>query len=200
MIKKFLLLIFLLSSVHAQSVETVIQKVQNKFESLTSFSSQIVRVNSEGKVVFKGKFFYYNPNLYKIVLPQRKIIAIADTIWNFEKQRKRVVISPKGEGTSFFDIRAILFREIEKYDFKLLKPKGKGDEKFVLKIVRKGEKNAPVIFVGIGKDYFVNSLRILRQGAPEVEFDFTDVLFNKVKKEKVFKIKIPSDWKVIDLR
>jgi outer membrane lipoprotein-sorting protein len=201
MIKKFLLVILLSStSLFAQNAGTIIKKVQNKFNSVRSFSAEIVRTSENKKQTLQGNFYYYKPDYYKIVLPQREIISIADTIWNFEKNRKRIVVSQKDESISFFDIRKILFEAVKKFNIKIVKKEKNSKDKCLLKLFRKNERGFQTVFVEIGKNYFVRSVEVATSRTNKIRFEFKRLILNKVKKSETFKVRIPSNWKVIDLR
>ena len=201
MIKKFLIVILLVStSLFAQNAETIIKKVRNKFNSVESFSAEIVRTVKNNKQTLQGKFYYYKPDFYKIVLPQREIISIADTIWNFEKKRKRIIISQKDENISFFDIRRILFEAVKKFNIKIVESNKSSKDKFVLKLTPKNGQSGQTVFVGVDKNYFVRSVEVTAPGTQKLRFEFKHLILNKVKKSETFKVRILSNWKVINLR
>ncbi len=201
MIKRILLsFLFVTAVLKATDAEKVIENIRKKFNSIESFSAEIVAMNPAGNENFKGKFFYYKPDYYKIILPEREIISIADTIWSFEKSRKRVVITVRDETTPFFDIREILFREAAKYKIKLLKKRKKFRGKYVLKVLPKEGTEGNAVYIGVDKNFLVCSLQTESNGTPGVRFEFKNFVLNKLKKNSVFKIQIPVKWETVDLR
>lgn len=192
-----LLILFLSLSSFAQKENVAVKCLKEKFNSVRSFSAKIEQYKDGKKLSFKGKFYYYKPDYYKIVFPEREIVSVADTIRNFEKKRKRVVITLKDESVPFFDIRKILFDLSGKFNYKIVSKNRKG-LKYLLKVTPKdGGKS---FSVGIDKNCFVRSIGFQTSGTGSMVFKFKQIVLNKVNKQKIFSVKIPRGWKVIDLR
>ena len=76
----------------AQSAESVLKSLQNKFDSISDLSAD-VNQKSNGKSSLSGKLFFKKENKLRMEFGNQTIIADGTTSWNYNKKDKKVIIS-----------------------------------------------------------------------------------------------------------
>ena len=202
MSKKVLLWMFLFPLLlFSQNAESVLKMAREKFNSLDSFSAQFelitFREGSEGTKL-RGKFFFKQKEKYRVELPNSTIVSVKDTIWNFEKKRKQIVITLKEGTTTFFDLKKLLFDYTEKFKIQLVN--GSEGVKYLLEFRPKSaEADFKTALVGFDEKYLPVSVKINTKRGAVVKLNFSGFVFNRVK-DTLFSWRSLSKGKIIDLR
>lgn len=184
--------------------ENFIKEVQTKYSALNSsvieFVQEISSKAVEGKQKIAGKLFYQKKNRYRLELDGSLIVCDGETVHNYSRNAKRVVITKYEE--NFFSPQNLLV-DIPNYS----KIEFNGDElmdnkkiyKFSLTPTRSNpEFKSMILWIDENKTIW----KIQTEDWAGNNYTFIIQKFepNPDLKSELFKFKIPSGVKVIDLR
>lgn len=106
MIKKLALFIALL--LFGFTPNDFIQSLQDKFNSINDLQADFVQHIKSGldadKFKIEGKFYYKKGDRYKIEIKHKYIISNGTTLWNYDSNLNRVVISDANDDLNTFSL------------------------------------------------------------------------------------------------
>ncbi len=196
-VKLFLLIAVLSFQLFAQSAGTILNKIQQKYNSYENISAEFKQFNlKQTAPALKGKIFYSKGKV-KLLLPAAQIVIIKDTVWNYNKKLNQLAISLNEEEKPLFDFgnfsKDLLrnfnasVRKRKNFFEIILTPKGNNFEFEKLKLI-------------VGKNFLIRSVQAKGESFNRVKIDFENFGFNKITKRNFFKIKVPKNCRIIDLR
>ncbi len=194
--KKFSLftaiIVFLLTSGMVLGETTLLEKVKEKFEKEKSFSVEIVLSGGEQK----GKIYFQSPDFEKIHFGDYTIAVVSDTIWNFNKKIKRLVIQEKEDDFSPFSIYDILFKLPG--ECKYVENKGEGE--FTLFPKDEDALNVKSVKVKVNKSSLPVFVEVTDLNRKKFSFYLKNYSFGSGYDRSFFKIELPKGTKIVDLR
>ncbi|MEW6196219.1 MAG: outer membrane lipoprotein chaperone LolA [Bacteroidota bacterium] len=204
MVANFITLLFLLVyNYSVQSGNELLKRIQNEFRSFENFSAQFTQIiyDEQGKSTGRtsGKFTYKKKNKFIVELKNSSIVSNGETIWNYDKKLKRVVISYfDDEPTSFsldrfvFDYPALCRTRSVKID---------EPNQQLLELIPKDENlNFKSIKIWVGESYFINKLEIVDLSDLKFTIQISDVKKNQDISDSKFTFYPPKGIQIIDLR
>lgn len=97
MIRKFIPFFVLFTSffVYAQNAESLLNKVQEKFNSINSLQADYSSLINTGNSHFSlnGNIIYSKGNKFRLELKDKIIISDGKTVWNYDEKESRVIVS-----------------------------------------------------------------------------------------------------------
>ncbi len=185
-------ILFLLMSGAVFGKTTLLEKVKEKFEKEKSFAVEIVL--SGGRQ--KGKIYFQSPEFEKIYFGDYAIAVVSDTIWNFNKKIKRLVIQEKDEDFSPFSIYDILFKLPG--ECKYIENKGKGE--FTLIPNDEDALNVKSVKVKVNKSSLPVFVEVTDLNGKKFSFYLKNYSFGSGYDRSFFNIELPKGTKIVDLR
>lgn len=190
--------------IFAQSPNEILKKAQAKFNSITGLSANFSQtiVNPEGKPAGKdnGTFLYKRKN--KFIVDQKKstIVSNAESVWNYDKVNKKVVISTFYDEPTSFSIERFIFDYPALCRLKYVKEESSDNEKVIQLIPKDEQLDVKEIKIWINNNNLISKLEIVDLIDMRYSFGFTDIKENPEISESRFTFYPPKGIKVIDLR
>ncbi|MBK8945478.1 MAG: outer membrane lipoprotein carrier protein LolA [Ignavibacteriae bacterium] len=192
-----ILLFLLIISLFQNQTETLIKKIQEKFEITNNLKAEFVQ-SANNVNVMNGKFYFSQKNNYRIELEKNTIISDGKTIWNVDNSKKKVIISNVEDDPLAFSLREYI------YDY----PKG-------CKVTEeKIDENNFIIFLDatdsnfnfknaklwINSDFIITKILIEDFNGGNFEFRFSEININTNLSPSIFNFQENKGLKIIDLR
>jgi len=188
----------------AQSANDILKKAQAKFNSITSFSSNFsqVIISPEGKVSAKdnGTFIYKRKNKFIVDQKRSTIVSNAESVWNYDKKNKKVVISTFYDDPTSFSIERFIFDYPALCRIKFIKEESNDIEKVIQLIPKDDQLDVKEIKIWFNNNYLINRLEIVDLLDIRYSFNFTDIKENQEIPDSRFIFYPPKGIKIIDLR
>jgi len=112
MFKKLLLLSLFALSINAQTVNSIVQKIQIKFASVSDlkadFTQKIISSMSDSPITLNGKFYFKKDDKIRIEISDRTILSDGITIWNHDQKANKVIISHYNNDYTNFSLPVII--------------------------------------------------------------------------------------------
>lgn len=180
------------------SAQSLLKKVQNKFNSIKDISADFVQ-QTNGRESLKGKIKFKQKDKIRIEL--RNIIIVSDgkTNWNYNKKRNKIIISSVDkENPSVFSLRKF----IEEYPQLSNVSEKREKNTFILKIVPKKDSGLNFNYTEL---YFNTAYQIKEIFIKGAEYGSIMIMFINYKenngfKDSIFKITPSKGTETIDLR
>ena len=190
-----LLLIFIFVSVG--NSQTILKKVQKKFNSTNDFTSDFVQ-KTNGDSNFSGKIKFKQKDKIRIEFENILIVSDGRTNWNYNKKTNKIIISTVDETPSIFSINQL----INDLPNKGIVTERKEENNNIIKI--DFNDSAGVNF-NYAELYFNNSYKIKKILLEGVSFGILEIVFTKYienvgLKNSIFKILPSEGTEIIDLR
>ena len=187
--------VLLFSSVFFQeSADDVLKKVQDKFNSIDSFSADF----SESQLSANGVFYFKKENRFKIITAKQEITNNGSTIWNYDQKLNRVVINSVENESSSFSLRQYLFEYPEKCDVALI------DSKTLEKILQftphDDELGFSLAKIYIDENYLLRKIELDNGLDSQIKFEFKNINLDVDLSEEFFNFDPPQGSRIIDLR
>ena len=205
MIIKFLMYLLLSTALNAQSASDILNKVQNKFRAINNFSasfSQIYR-QTQGQTGTKvtGKILYRKKNKFNVELNTINIISDGETIWNYNKNSNRVVISNLEKDPTSFSLEMFIFDYPPMCITKLIKDENVKNGEELLELVPNNQKlQFKKIRILVNSDGMISKLEVTDYMDIQYIFQFSDIKFNQDIPSSKFTYSPPKGIQIIDLR
>ena len=178
--------------------QSLLEKVQNKFNSIKDFSADFVQ-QTNGNINLKGKIKFKQKDKLRIELSNILIVSDGKTNWSYNKKRNKIIISSiDEENPSVFSIRKL----IEEYPRHSNVYEKKEKDTFILIIEPK--KNSGLNF-NSAELYFNSVYQIKKIITKGTEYGTLKIMFSSYKentglKDSIFKITPSKETETIDLR
>ena len=191
-------IITFISSVIAQgNANAVLKNIQDKFNSITDLSAQIVQSVNE-TVNLKGKVFYKKENHLRFEFDNMLIVSDGETSWNYNKKQDKVIITDYDtEGNKILSIRQIIFEYPEDCELTTFESEGK-------KVLELIPKDATISFSSV--KLFINSENLITKVLVDdpatgiIQIDLSNYQLNKNLPDSYFSFTAPEGSQVLDLR
>jgi len=202
--KKLFFLLLFSQIILAQSANDILKKAQAKFNSITSFSSNFsqVIISPEGKVSGKdnGTFIYKRKNKFIVDQKRSTIVSNSESVWNYDKKNKKVVISTFYDDPTSFSIERFIFDYPALCRIKFIKEESNDIEKVIQLIPKDDQLDVKEIKIWFNNNNLINRLEIVDLLDIRYSFSFTDIKENQDIPDSRFTFYPPKGIKIIDLR
>jgi len=201
---KIFLFVFIAPILFAQSGNEILKKVQAKFNSITSFSAGFSQsiFGPDGKPAGKenGTFVYKRKNKFIVDQKRGMIISDSESVWNYDKKNKKVVISTFFDEPTSFSIERFIFDYPSQCRVKFVKEESSDLEKVILLTPRDEQLDLKEIKIWINNSDMVVKLQIVDLIDMKYIFSFSDIKENPEVSDLKFNFTPPKGTKIIDLR
>ena len=202
-VRLFLLFIIFPVLINAQSGKALLKKMQDKFNTITDFSADVVEKASTGEYSGKnsGTFVYKKQDKFRIEIGKHIIVSNGETLWNYDKKQNRVLINYAADEPSTFSIEKYV------YDYpKLCRVKlaDNADEKSELKVIELIPKDDDLEFktakLWIDNDNMLVKIEATDLSDTDFVIEFSKIKLNQNIPDSKFTLDPPKGSKIIDLR
>ena len=205
MIIKFFLYLLLSTALYAQSASDILAKVQNKFHTITNFSASFNQTfyKTQGKTGIHayGKFFYKKKNKFNVELNAINIISDGETIWNYNKNSNRVVISHLEKDPTSFSLERFVFDYPPQCVVKLIVDENVKNGEQLLELIPKNQKlQFKKVRILVSPDGMISKLEVTDYIDGRYVFQFSDIKYNQDLPDTKFTYSLPKGIQIIDLR
>lgn len=207
-IKILLILLSLIVFSSAQSVDDIVEEIQERYDDLENLSAEFKQVEffqlTGSKNETSGKIFVKNGIKYRLETDDRVIVTDGVTVWTYSMFNNQVLIDRVKKNDASVLPRDLLFKYPRDYYASLLSTEDyKDEEHYILKLDPKEETHGYVKTMKI----WVNSDNYLISKIEYTDFNDNTSLFaiekvdiKKDLKESFFNFKIPEGVEIVDLR
>lgn len=181
----------------AQSAESVLKALQDKFDSVNDLSVDVTQ-NSNGISGLKGSMWFKKENNLRIEFGNQTIVADGTTSWNYNKKEKKVIISNYDEeGAGLLSINYLIYQYPSECDLSL---SSEGNKQILILKPRSKKNNLGEVKLYITKEYLIDKSVIQNQGTGNMEVSFSNFKLNQKISDSKFSFTAPEGTTVIDLR
>lgn len=191
------ILTFISSGISQGNANAVLKNIQDKFNSITDLSAQIVQSVNEA-VNLKGKVFYKKENHLRFEFDNMLIVSDGETSWNYNKKQDKVIITDYDtEGNKILSIRQIIFEYPEDCELTTFESEGK-------KVLELIPKDATISFSSV--KLFISSENLITKVLVDdpatgiIQIDLSNYQLNKNLPDSYFSFTTPEGSQVLDLR
>ncbi|MFN4111703.1 MAG: LolA family protein [Ignavibacteria bacterium] len=205
----FLIVIFLMNEnlspqKNQINPETFIKEVQKQYTNLNNFviefSQEIFSYAIEGKQELKGRLYYLRPNNYRVEINEHQIVCDGEVVYNYSKKARRVVITNFEK--NFFSPQNLLV-EVPKYSkVEFIGMENLNNKNLYKFSLLPSPSNPEFKSMKLWIDEAKTIWKIQTEDWAGNYYSFVIHKFNPDQdlKSDLFKFKIPSGVKVVDLR
>ena len=189
--------LFFLSCAFAQN-ENLLKKVQDKYDSISSFSADFTQYSKNSKKI-KGKIYYEKENKIKIETGTSTIISNGITNWNYNKKQNKVIISNYDDSdASMFSFNKIIFDFPSKS--KVEQIEGNGSDVLVITPDKNSDLNFSQVKLWLNNIYLITKIEILDKNNSRITIELSHYSLDQNSSDSQFSFTPPKGSKVIDLR
>jgi len=192
------LLVFFYTSIgFAQSSESVLKALQNKFDSIIDLSTDVSQ-KSNGKSSFAGKMYFKKDNNLRIEFGNQTIVADGKTSWNYNKKEKKVIISDYDEaGSGLLSINYLVYQYPSECDLSL---SSEGSKQILILKPKSNKNNLGEVKLYITKENLIDKAVISNPASGTMEVAFSNYKLNQNLSDSKFSFTAPEGTTVVDLR
>ena len=177
--------------------QTILEKVQKKFNSTNDFTSDFVQ-KTNGDINFSGKIKFKQKDKFRIEFENILIVSDGRTNWNYNKKTNKIIISTVDETPSIFSINRI----INDLPNKGVVTERKEENNNIVKIDFNDSAEVNFEYAEL---YFNNAYKIKKVLLEGVSFGILEIVFTNYKpnvglKNSIFEITPSKGTEIIDLR
>jgi chaperone LolA len=181
----------------AQDAETVLKLLQNKFDSISDLSADVIQ-KSNSKTSLSGKLFFKKDNNLRMEFGNQTIVADGKTTWNYNKKSKKVIISNYDENSSgLLSINYLVYRYPAECELSLSK---EGNNQILILTPKTKRNNLGIVKLFITKENLIDKAVISNEAAGNMEVRFSNYKLNQNISDSKFLFTAPEGTSVVDLR
>lgn len=201
---KFLIfvILFFVSILHSQDAQSILNKIQNKFEQVKDFEADFSQSTGsssfDNAMNMSGKFQYKKENKFRIEMEKQVIVSNGETIWNFDNNLNRVVINNVSDDPSAFSIENYVYGYPAKCDIGLVE----GDKS--RQTIRLKPKDHTLQFNSVdltaNPEGLIKKISVLDLNDYRMTIELSNISINNNLSDSQFNFLPPEGSKIIDLR
>ena len=192
----------------AQSVDDIVEEIQERYENLNNLSAEFKQVEqfklTGSKNETMGKIYIKNGTQYRLETEDRIIVTDGITVWTYSMFNNQVLIDRVKKDDASVLPRDLLFKYPREYYASLLTTEDYEDEEhYVLKLDPKEDTHGYVKSMKIwvnSDDYLISKIEYTDFNDNSSLFSIQKVDIKTDLKESFFKFKIPEGVEIVDLR
>lgn len=181
-------------------LKDVQQHYKNLEDFVIEFTKEISSPVIKGGQISKGKLYFLNKNRYRLEIDGQLIISDGETIYNYSKKAKRVVITKFEK--NFFSAENLLTNFPQNFRSEFLSEEKLGNKnvfKFRL-LPASSNPEFKLMYLWISQEKIIQKIQVEDWAGNIYYFSILSFNSNQKLKDDLIKFKIPSGVKVVDLR
>lgn len=200
--KKFsylnIFLILFSINISSQNKSDLLEKLQNKFDSVSDFSANFEQ-SVNGNVNLSGKIYFKKENKLRLEIKNAIIVSDGDTNWNYNKLQNKVIISEYDDSDpSVFSLKKII------YDYpsecNLTYSINENLKILILKPKENSTLNFSEAKVYLNNNDLIEKVEINDSNNGLIKIKFSDYKVDQNLADSKFTLTQPEGSKIIDLR
>ena len=204
-----ILILFLFITIStAQSVDDIVEEIQERYEDLENLSAEFKQVEffqlTGSKNETSGKIYVKNGIQYRLETEDRVIVTDGVTVWTYSMFNNQVLIDRVKKNDASVLPRDLLFKYPNEYYASLLTTEDlKDEEHYVLKLDPKEETHGYVKTMKIwvnSDNYLISMIEYTDFNDNTSSFAIEKIDIKKELKASFFQFKVPEGVEVVDLR
>jgi chaperone LolA len=207
-IKIILVLISLIAFSSAQSVDDIVEEIQERYEDLENLSAEFKQVElfqlTGSKNETSGKIYVKNGTQYRLETDDRVIATDGVTVWTYSMFNNQVLIDRVKKNDASVLPRDLLFNYPREYYASLLNTEDYNDEEhYVVKLDPKEDTHGYVKTMKIwvnSDNYLISKIEYNDFNDNTSSFAIEKIDINTELKDAFFKFTVPEGVEVVDLR
>ena len=207
-LKTVLILISLVISIQAQSIDDIIEEIQERYENLENLSAEFVQAEyfqlTGSKNETRGKIYIKNGLMYRLETEDQTIVTDGVTVWTYSIFNNQVLIDRAKKDAGSLLPRDLLFRYPKEYYASLLSTvEYEGAEHYIVKLDPREETHGYVKTMKIwvnSNNYLIAKIEYTDFNENTSSFAIQKIDINKNLPETFFKFEVPEGVEVVDLR
>lgn len=189
--------------IYSQSGNELLKKVQEKFKSIDNFSAvfnqTIYDESGKASVKMSGTFSYKRKNKFIVEMKNSAIVSNNETIWNYDKKLKRVIVSNFNDDPTSFSLERYIF------DYPSLcrvkNAAAQNSEEQILELIPKNDNlDFKSVKIWLSKNYMITKMEIVDLSDMKYSFQLSDIKENQEISDSKFTFYPPKGTQIIDLR
>jgi chaperone LolA len=192
----------------AQSVDDIVEEIQERYEDLENLSAQFKQIEffqltgSKNETV--GKIYVKNGTQYRLETEDRVIVTDGVTVWTYSMFNNQVLIDRVKKNDASVLPRDLLFKYPKEYYASLLMTEDyNDDEHYVLKLDPKEETHGYIKTMKLwvnSDNYLISKIEYMDFNDNSSSFAIEKIDIDTNLKESFFKFDIPAGVEIVDLR
>jgi len=202
------ILISLIAFTYAQSVDDIVEEIQERYEDLENLSAEFKQIEmfqltgSRNETV--GKIYVKNGTQYRLETEDRVIVTDGLTVWTYSMFNNQVLIDRVKKNDASVLPRDLLFKYPREYYASLLTTEDyNNDEHYVLKLDPKEETHGYIKTMKLwvnSDNYLISKIEYMDFNDNTSSFAIEKIDTNTKLKDSFFKFDIPAGVEIVDLR
>ena len=206
---KTLSILFLFAAISsAQSVDDIVEEIQERYENLENLSAEFKQVEhfqlTGSKNETEGKIFIKNGTQYRLETEDQVIVTDGVTVWTYSMFNNQVLIDRVKKNDASVLPRDLLFKYPHDYYASLLNTEDYEDEEhYILKLDPKEDTHGYVKSMKIwvnSDNYLISKIEYTDFNDNISTFAIQKIDIKKDLKESFFIFKVPEGVEIVDLR
>lgn len=197
--KLIIYLLFFITSTFgvAQTAESVLKSLQNKFDSISDISADIVQ-KSGGRLTGNGKLLFKKDNNLRVEIGKQTIIANGETTWNYSKKDNKVIINNYDEaGSGLFSINYLVYKYPTECNLNLL---SEGSQQILVLTPKSKRNSLGEVKLYISKENLIDRVIVSNPATGTMDVSFSNYKLNQKLPDSQFSFTAPEGTTVVDLR
>lgn len=207
-IKILLSFVIMIAVSSAQSVDDIVEEMQERYEDLENLSAEFKQVEhfqlTGSKNETSGKIYVKNGIQYRLETEDRVIVTDGVTVWTYSMFNNQILIDRVKKNDASVLPRDLLFKYPRDYYASLLKTEEyENEEHHILKLDPKEDTHGYIksMKIWINSDtYLISKIEYIDFNENTSTFAIQKIDIKKDLKDSFFKFKIPEGVEVVDLR
>ncbi len=204
----FIIIFALVVASSAQSVEDIVEEIQERYEGLENLSAEFKQVEifqlTGSKNETTGKIYVKNGTQYRLETEDRIIVTDGVTVWTYSMFNNQVLIDRVKKNDVSVLPRDLLFKYPRDYYSSLLRTEDYEDEEhYVLKLDPKEEIHGYIksMKIWVNSDsYLISKIEYTDFNENNSTFAIRKIDIKKNLQESLFKFEVPEGVEIVDLR
>jgi len=207
-IKIVLSFVIMIAVSSAQSVDDIVEEMQERYEDLENLSAEFKQVEqfqlTGSKNETSGKIYVKNGIQYRLETEDRVIVTDGVTVWTYSMFNNQVLIDRVKKNDASVLPRDLLFKYPRDYYASLLKTEEyENEEHYILKLDPKEDTHGYIksMKIWVNSDtYLISKIEYIDFNENTSTFAIQKIDIKKDLKDSFFKFKIPEGVEIVDLR
>jgi chaperone LolA len=203
----FLILLFN-TSIWSQSVEDIVEEIQDRYEDLENFAANFVQVEqflvTGAKNEISGQIYVKGGVKYRLETEDRTIVTDGITVWTYSVFNNQVLIDRAKKDDGAMLPRDLIFKYPQEYYAVLLdEVMYKDEDHYILKLDPKEDTHGFIKSMKIwvnGDNYLISKIEYTDFNDNTSLFEIKKIITNKSLSDSFFEFQAPEGADIIDLR
>jgi chaperone LolA len=203
-----LLFLSLFTFSFAQSVDDIVEEIQERYEDLENLSAEFKQVEffqltgSKNETV--GKIYVKNGTQYRLETEDRVIVTDGVNVWTYSMFNNQVLVDRVKKNDASVLPRDLLFKYPKEYYSSLLTTEDyKDEEHYILKLDPKEETHGYIKTMKLwvnSDNYLISKIEYMDFNDNSSSFAIEKIDIDTDLKESFFKFQVPEGVEIVDLR